>query len=365
MERAKPASSQGARTKARESRRLMKLLGWLDDASRLTDTGITLVAEATPPEVRAEIIRQSLVGIELDDHGSASHPMIILLRLIGEGAFTTRAGMEAALAAANDSEAEYQRVKSISVQSYEERSTAFEASDNTMANSIKVLPALAERAGLILFRDGVYRLTVDGAGLLDTARGVHRTARPHPTEPTPRGARVPIDFSTVDNPNDPDRPPADARTRTEEEQRESVRRLLERSRRHEVLIRGTGALIGLAQLSYHPSAYDLVGVPQDEALPLLLWEAKTIDGDAPVQVRLAIGQLAYYEHFEVRPTWPNRAVERIAVFDGAIGEELAVFLGEEGVAAYFLDGGRLVPLNERAASLATLVESLGLPPTGE
>lgn len=86
-----------------------------------------------------------------------------------------------------------------------------------------------------------------------------------------------------------------------------------------------------------PFSYDLFWIHEeisndDESPhPIVLMEMKTINGDAAAQVRRAVGQLTYYEYFQVRPEWPGHAVVRVAVFDAPIDSELKAYLRAERI----------------------------------
>jgi hypothetical protein len=64
---------------------------------------------------------------------------------------------------------------------------------------------------------------------------------------------------------------------------------------------------------------------------VLLVEVKTVRGDANHQVRLGLGQLLYYEHFDVKPTFPSAVVESLLVTTVQLGNDLTEFLEGHGV----------------------------------
>ena len=80
--------------------------------------------------------------------------------------------------------------------------------------------------------------------------------------------------------------------------------------------------------------YDLLLVRHGAAL--LLVEAKTIRGDERLQVRTALGQLYFYEYFEIRPLYPNRKVSRLLLTDRRVSDELCDFLARCKVGAVWI-----------------------------
>ena len=93
--------------------------------------------------------------------------------------------------------------------------------------------------------------------------------------------------------------------------------------------------------------------------PLLLWEVKTLESDAPAQVRAAVGQLLYYEFFDVRPLWPDREILKAALFDGELPKDLVDYLTWVNVAAFvMLPGGTLSALNSAAATIQAVLDEL-------
>ena len=73
-------------------------LGFLDDTLDLTSSGRALLRAAPKSEEERRIWRKALLAMTLEDEdGSASHPVLVLLRLTGERAIYHREGTELAL----------------------------------------------------------------------------------------------------------------------------------------------------------------------------------------------------------------------------------------------------------------------------
>jgi hypothetical protein len=87
----------------------------------------------------------------------------------------------------------------------------------------------------------------------------------------------------------------------------------------------------------------------------LLVEVKTVVHDEAAQVRLAAGQLCFYEYFNVRPHWPGRTTTPVAVFDKPIRDELVDYLSSKGIAALVSnDDGTLTALNESGSAVLAI-----------
>ncbi|MGH2663986.1 MAG: hypothetical protein ACRDH8_14545 [Actinomycetota bacterium] len=359
-ERRKPPGSQGARTAAREMRRTLQFLGWLDDEFQPTDTGQELLATEPGSDEERQALGVALLTGVLADEGTESHPGRILLRLVGEhGPFESRDGMELALEAQNDSEEEFQRISRLLSRSHADRTSSMGVTETQMANAVKILPSFALQAGLLAqgTGGGEFYITLEGSQALRAsveAGEIALSAAP-PRHPPPRPAIRPETRRRVD-------PESVARRRTiagaprtlsSEEQVEAMRLRLERTDRHQTLVRGLARHGGDWEMFEDLLSFDLLMVPPDG--PLVLWEAKTIDGDAAAQVRLAVGQLLFYEHFHVRSGWEGRELVRAAVFDGEIGEELAAFLEGLDIGAFTLEDGELRALNDTGRGILQLL----------
>ena len=82
----KPTGKQGARTAAREMRRTLRYLGWLeDDGTDLTPAGDALLDTAEGSDEEQILMQQAIASIAVADRdGHISHPVQVLLRLIDE-----------------------------------------------------------------------------------------------------------------------------------------------------------------------------------------------------------------------------------------------------------------------------------------
>jgi hypothetical protein len=354
-EQAKPTGSQGPRTAAREMRRTLAFLGWLDAAWRLTESGQAFLATAPGSEAERTAWQQAILDLTLEEEGSVSHPVRILLRLVADDEVVARHGLELALEARDDSEAEYERIRALLPLSPNDRLRAIGATEHQVANAVKILPSFAEQANLIHRASPQLPYTLTEAGHAALGEGI--VARPVELRPEIRAPRrrrtrgAPRRASARSAEAGTAATPDDWSSLSHEEQIAATRLRFERTARHQELLRQL--IEALSQLDGErledPASFDLLDVPSGDG-PLTLFELKTIEADELTQTRLAVGQLLSYEHLVVRPRWPGRDVRRVAVFEEPIDDDLSAFLAEVGIAAFVMVDGALEALNDRAAS---------------
>lgn len=363
-EKAKPRQSQGPRTAAREMRRTMRALGWISEEGALTKAGQALLRTAPGSEEELEALRAAMMEVTATDpDGNVSHPMRILMRLVEDVRFDSREGMELALVAKDDSAEEYHRILRLARLDPDTRQAALDATAYQVANAVKILPAFLLNTGMIR-EDGTghYVTTAEGRAAfkaavgddstvaVSTAAGDSETAdvgggvtrRPRAKEPAEVGG-------------EPEAADVEGRALTPEQQRDALRRLMERTQQHQSLVRVVAGHCGDARVYEDPLSYDLLFEPEAANLPLILWEAKTIDGDHNAQVRAAVGQLAYYDFFYVRSAWKDRRVLKAAVFDEEPTEQLCAFMEEQGCAAFLVEEEELRPMNDLAETVWELL----------
>jgi len=326
-EHSKPASSQGTRTMARELRRTFLHVGLLrettdgfelsEEAHRLID----LEHEPLSPEARA-IWRAAFHALELTDASGTSHPYELMLRLAGERPGLPSGLLGLALEATDDSDEEFDRL--LDLVDHDSENTAWDrvgVSVHQRRNSVKILPAVARQLGDIDVTDGrVYLALPDPtAPRVEYVRRERRTVRSRRRRydrTRTRGLR-PATGEQTSRTYDPDL-------------------LAARYAAHEECLAAFDALLS-DELVRWEGDYDLLVVSDSD---LLLVEVKTLRLDAPHQVRAGLGQLLYYEHFEVRPEWPERRVHQLLVVDSEVDDELLRFLESHGVGVVWrLPGG--------------------------
>ena len=237
-EQRKPEGSQGARTAAREIRRTLRYLDFLDNGLQVTPAGEQLLKSAEgSPEERA-IWQVALMNMPLDDQGDVSHPVRILLRLVEHSGQLAREEMALALEARDDSDAEFQRILGLvpvrqAIQAGTLNTTKYQAD-----NAVKILPSFAEQAGLIVRPDPFSPYTLTAAG--QTALGAGLATGPvavRPQPAPPRQAR-PAQGGVQTLPADPRMPAAatSIAALSPEEQAAAARLRFERTARHQMLL---------------------------------------------------------------------------------------------------------------------------------
>jgi len=364
LERTKPTGSQGPRTAAREMRRTLRYLGWLGAGWEVTPDGSAFLETAAASEEERAAWQRALLDLALEDGGDVSHPIRILLRLVGDHQIVARHGMELALEARDDSDAEYQRINTLMGLSEAQRIRRLRATEYQVANAVKILPAFAEQANLIHRSTGSAPYTLTEAGR--SALGEGFTSRPVELRPAVRSTlslrvagaprRVPdrrVRRGDVTRPIVGD--PEGWASLSHEEQIAATRLRFERTARHQDLVRQLIELLDAegVELYVDTSSYDLLHVPA-EPQPITILEIKTLEADELTQTRLAVGQLFSYEHLNVRPRWEGRDIRRAVVFERPVIEELSSFLDAVAIAAFALARGTLTPLNATARESGVL-----------
>ncbi|HVE45893.1 MAG TPA: hypothetical protein VNA57_03980 [Acidimicrobiales bacterium] len=355
----KPSGKQGARTAAREMRRTLRYLRWLDaDGTELTPAGEALLETAEGSDEEQILMQQAIASIAVADRdGRISHPVQVLLKLVDEVDLDSRSGMELALEAVDDSVGEFRRVAALAELDEDARVAALEALDWTtsqLANAVKILPAFAEQSGLMT-TDGTGRYILTDAGRRALGRAVIRTP-PEPPAAGRRRRRPRRRATTVRTRNAAQvgrsrrLGAAERRALTPEEQAAAAELLYERTERHQELVRTAAAACREADFYEDAAAYDLL-IDLDRAEPLVLSEVKTISGDAAVQIRAAVGQILFYEHFAVAEQFPDRAVRRLVVVDERVDEELAAFLEAHEIGLIAIVDDEIVALNDLGEDL--------------
>jgi hypothetical protein len=323
-EHAKDRGSQGTRTCARDLRRFFRLLHFIaqDDNGvwHVGDSARTLLT-LTEPSDRSridELWRCALLDLMLEDNSGTSHPYRILLRLVAELPGIAKPYSGLCLEAVDDSSAEFARIKDIASRP-DPTATMDELAGAHMArDSIKILPSLAEQLGDVVNVDG--RLTI-------TSRVADVLLEAQPTIPPQDAVR-----------NLARRPFVPRRRRVGGARRgagvgPSVRRydpdlIGARFDAHEDCLDHFSERFPAAVEKFQ-AVYDLLIVDGDNAA--LLVEAKTIRDDERAQIRTGLGQLYYYEHFDVKPLYPNHEICRLLLTDHPVSADLCEFLTSHAV----------------------------------
>ncbi|MGY1724742.1 hypothetical protein [Blastococcus sp. SYSU DS0533] len=359
QERKKPAASQGVRTFARELRRTLRDMGWVDHDAHVTAEGQALLASAAGSIEEQALLVEGLLSIEVTEKGGVSphHPIPVLLKLLAHRPTQHRDGLELALEPTDDSDAEFNRVRHLYDLPRAQRMSQLGITDYQRANAVKIFPTLAVAAGLVVEdEDGFFSLSQEGWQIIGqpTTPATARTRIAKRAKRTTVGKLVTSKTIAARRSSEP------PRTLTKEEQQRAAERLRERTFGHQALVRAMAQLIGDGdgELFEDEFAYDMLWVPFDATKPAILFEMKTItsDVDAHARIRAAVGQLSYYEYFHAKPRLGDREVVRCAVFDHMVPIELRDYLTHENVGAIHLPTtGLALALNPRGQEVLDLL----------
>jgi hypothetical protein len=321
LEHGKAASNQGTRTCARELRRTFVLLGFLEpDREDPTQQRITPIARAlltfTTAGAEAEasdIWRQAMWALSLTDSSGTSHPYRILLRLVTACGRLPKYLSGLCLEAQDDSEEEFRRILSVALADDAQTRLGRLDSAHMIKNSVKIIPAIAVQLGDVVQSGDHFVPSPAIAGFSpEAARTPAATAnigdalqRPTSSRVRGIGSRIPrtLGNSTSTRVFDPDA-------------------LAERTNSHEACL---DRLMHLVPQMWVPMEGDFDLAFVSETVVLLV-EAKTIRADAAIQTRLALGQLLYYEYFDIRRQYPGRIILRLMLTDNPIVAELQEYL---------------------------------------
>jgi hypothetical protein len=353
LEQTKPSGNQGPRTAAREMRRTLLYLGWLNWSWRITEEGLDFLATVAGSEPELLKWQGALLNLAVGEEGELSHPIRILLRLVADNEIVERQGAELALEARDDTHAEYRRISALVGLPEAERIRQLGTTEYQVANARKILPAFAEQANLIhrTSQTTPYTLTEAGRAALGEgfdARAVEirpaaRAKRRRRVAGAPRRVRA----GDVATPAAGD--PEGWTALSPEEQIAATRLRFERTTRHQELVRALLVLLDADDIELYEdsSSYDVLHIPTEPAV-ITIFEVKTLETDELTQTRLAVGQLFSYEHLNVRPRWEGRDVRHAVVYERAVDEGLTEFLDAISIAAFSLVDGQLNALNQHA-----------------
>jgi hypothetical protein len=340
-ERRKPQKSQGTQACAKETRRTLTDLGFIDSTSRLTKFGRDFLK--TPPQSAEEkrLWRKALLDLPLsDEKGNVSHPVLVLLQLVESWPIDNRDGMELALEAKDDGNAEMRRMLRLAKLSSEERRKKLGISKHQQANARKIFPTLAIHAGLIERQSKRHPYTLTQLGKIAIESGHEAGPSPSPVVAKRGAQRFSAPPQRRRRGRRPPRP-ASPRTLTPEELAAREQLLYERTDRHEALVdRVIGCLSSKFKDYDDRSSYDLVA-DRGGRHELLLFEMKTLEADEVSQARRAVGQLLFYDRVVIPRKWPGRKAALAAVFEAAISDYLAEFLQTVRIGAMWCDEGGL------------------------
>lgn len=395
----KPEGNQGPRTAARDGRRTLQLLGFIDASGALTDTGALLLqcAQGSPEEIN--LWRQAVMTMRVDADGNVSHPMRILLRILADRGPLPRGELALALEAKDDGEAEYERVlRLVPIEDAKLRGDVFVAASQrdidrarnlrptdaeteeyqrllpikraidrgamvvtqaNLANSVKILPALALQLGLAIDEgDDLIAISEIGATLYRADFQFGEIAVPIETA-QPRQAngartrRVGSNRRRIIPGQLP--PPFDAETfsaRSREEQIETIRLRNERTQRHEDVVHQLAAAFrDRFEVFEDPDSFDALLIPGQTALGHHLLEVKTLDLDEVDQTNRAVAQLFWYRWAKLPADVDATDLRLGVVYDRRPSEDTCRYLQSLNIGAFVCTDLKIEACNEAGFAL--------------
>lgn len=376
LEHQKPRADQGALTNARELRRTLQGLGWVDNTGTVTALGRQVLASTAQSQTERDLLATGLMNITATDKaGHVSHPVLMMLHLLHSAPSHRRLGLELALENKDDSQAEINRVIQIYTNSTTDAQirAATGVTESQQRNNRKIFPTLAKYAGLVVEdAQHYFSLTPSGLHALGLPAPV-QAATPPPPPPRPVSGGTPVVGTasswrarrnlTTGQQRSAGQVGAHSTNRTvpsaltPDQQAEAQNRLNERTTAHQALVQLFAARIGDASGDFweDQSSFDLVWAPNG-APGRFIFEMKTIQADADAQVVRAVGQLAYYSYFNAAKAFPGAPMTQTLVVDDEIPEDLCEFLEAQGIGAVLMRAdGTAEPLNPLAEALVALL----------
>lgn len=365
-QKAKKKDSQSHRTAARGIREYFRLLGLIDDSSRplkikIDGQEILNANRNGNTQLLNNKIRESHFNIYLPlaDPTRGSHPYRIMLKLIEEIPGIKRQMCSLAFAPMDDSLIEYNKIKRYATSNESELWKKIHTTEKNWINNQKVLPSIAIAVGDVIEVDG-------GLHLNEQKNGLAKIASDEKASAEPSGLTASAHPPEVAAENVAQGAIGERRTLSNEEQEAAARLLNDRTNAHQEIVRALAKLKIHATLREKPEPYDLLSVPNDEALPMILWEVKSIDSDFQIQVRAAVGQLLSYDYFRVKPCWPERKVYRVVVVNQPGNKEWSDFLDQLNIGiCLFQPDCNLHPMNELGKLVINLIQSITIVPSDQ
>jgi hypothetical protein len=359
--RTKRESDQSHRTSARGIKEFFRRAGALRSIGaghEVTDTAQGILATSGDPASEAFRLawRLAMAQVEAVSQGWVSHPYNVMLRLIGQRPGIPRALCALALEAQDDSDGELSRIAGLVGFGDEDQIRLHVgASQSNWDNAKKILPSIAEQLndvargpdhGLHLTIAGQQAAAVPAANVL---------AAPVPARP-PRRVTSGTIANTAFDPMDEERLLHVAEIPDPAVRLNAVVTQRHRTHAHQLLVKQLAAtFIGAPQL--WEGVFDCLA---EWPTVLVLAEVKTLDGtpdDEVRQVRDALSQLLYYQHFSIPSQLGGRQSLKIACFSQKPSDGHIVWLRAAGIHAVWKAGSGF---SAAASTIPTLSQHMGL-----
>jgi hypothetical protein len=310
----KKRSNQGARTCARDLRRLFILLKYIEEKSEtieLTELGKTIIKigkDETNSNVK-KTWKKALCKVELLENGEISHPYLILLKLLDHRPGLSSIKLSLCLEAKNDSSEEFTRILNlVDMEDWNNIYKKISVSEHQVRNAVKILPALAKQIGDVRIESECYYLN-NQIVKIDTKKNKEQLKKMKTRKVNSKQIAL-VNFQEENYNNNTT------------DLTESIKNRKERTKKHHQLVRDFAILLEEKGYTLYENPMDCLGKKKN--LKSILCEVKTLDGyydDEVAQVRAALSQLLYYEQFNT-----DGNVKKIALFSSEICEKHKNFL---------------------------------------
>jgi hypothetical protein len=289
-----------------------------------------------------------------------------LLRLVANRPGISRAKCALALEARNDSDEEIDRITELSDKSESAIRREIGITESNWDNAKKILPRFAEQLGDVQKSGQSFHLSdIPGGGEDGDGRDGPADPNPLSTPPTPPAGRATtrtprrssaVTAGTIARTATTDSwDEANAIEQVEldpERQRSSKEKLMDRLRRHNLIVQNIASLMEQHGAELFENPFDCLACFPSEGL---MWEVKSLDGtesDEIVRVREALAQLLYYEAFVTTPNVKYRLAKKIACFERKISDAHIKWLEDKGILVVWVDGDTLQGSERAMAELS-------------
>ena len=342
----RPLSNQSHRTTARGIKEMFVRTGLVivtEGGFHLTDIGTRLLSLRVADD--ADAVRQYwgtvMWNATARDEEGESHPYRIMLRMLASRPGTSRALCALALEARDDSEEEFQRILSLlELEDEDAIRVSIGATRSNWDNAKKIIPSIAEQVGQVARNGNRLHLvevpeTVSRADTRERVEDGESTTTARRTSPDTIAQWRPPDLSDETFVSDWQSPVRAIEIR------------VDRTVRHNLIVRRLAQEVVDAE-AFWENPIDLLAAVSGK---LLLAEVKTLDGtssDEVRQVRSAVSQLLYYEHFSLPDGVLQGGVqiEKLAVFESRPSDRHIDWMRTLNITPLWLAGGNFTTLAE-------------------
>lgn len=343
-EKTKIRANRGTETAARDLRRLFSLMNLIvktTGPSRyvLTAAGTQLLASKAGDNRQAQW-RSAMLNLSLEtEPGRFSHPYKIITRLV-----TAKPGIEKqklllALEANDDTDAEFSRIDELADLTVIKIIAALGVSESNAANSIKILPSIAQQLGDIIEKGGK---CFSAPITLITEEGTVAAPQEPPTAPKILAEVTPETIA--------ESPAFTQSSSVVVDLTDAIATRKARTIEHNKAVKLLASVLHKAKFKLHEFPYDCLAI--DSKNRTILAEVKTLDGspvDERQQSERAIGQLKGYRFFSLPDKCNKNPLVELAAFTRKPAQKTIDFLKSSGIETIWLDSGNWKILDSKGA----------------